>query len=130
MPSLYDIFFFVFLVLMLVLIIQRRRTERTIAREYLTEYGKAKFIPTKYFLSFLVFAVLMVLLIKTSDYLKFPLKVIFLSIFLAAIFGNRFYVENNLRKLNLPQDFVAKERFYDLIIEVLSFVFLAIALFD
>lgn len=126
----YTIFAIGLLLVLLVLAILRRKNEKELAPAYLSLYENAKFIPTSYYLSAILLLGALSLFVRTYEALRFTISMVLLGVFLFGIVIHRFILERRMKSADLPNEFVRKERLFDIGMSLLTLVFLTVALFQ
>ena len=103
-----------------------RRNGKTLEPELYSEYMKTKYLPPSILLPGILAGVVLGGAINVFDVSSG------ISGVLAAIYGLGLFIvfrsirEKNIRKINLPADFVRRERFYDFVLSLTFILFLAV----
>jgi hypothetical protein len=110
------------------LVVLDRRNGKTLGPELYSEYMKTKYVPPSILLPGVLAGVVLggaLSVFKVSDRLS-GVSVAIYGLGLFIVF--RSLREKSIRKINLPADFVRRERFYDFAIS-LTFLFLVVVMF-
>lgn len=124
----YTIFLIGCLSIALIVALLKRRNEKELAPVYRSKYDQAKFVATRYYVAVILTFISLIIIIRQSEALRFPASVTLLGIFLVSMALHRFFIERRLKSADLPNEFVRKERLFDVGMSLLGFVFLAVAL--